>query len=78
MRAEGLVDSFVGKLSLFVGGCATPAASLAPFVAGLAGGSGPSIARTVSPESAAEGVAVAICVQSGRGETLRKAMGSGN
>ena len=78
MRVEGLVESFVGKSSLCVDGCAAPGASLAPFVAGLAGGCGPSLACTASPESVAEGVAVAICVPFGRSETVRKALGSGN
>ena len=78
MRAEGLVESFVGKSSLCVDGRAAPGASLAPFVAGLAGGSGLSLACAASPESVAEGVAVAICVPSGRCETVRRALGSGS
>ena len=78
MRAEGFLESFVGKSSLCVDGCATPtpAASLAPFGAVLAGRCSPSLACTASPESVAEGVAVAICVSSGCTETVGKAFGS--
>jgi hypothetical protein len=67
--AEDLLESLAGKSSLGVDRCATPAASLAAFSAGLTGGNGASLACAASPESMAEGVGAAICFGSVGGET---------
>jgi hypothetical protein len=68
--AADSLESLVGKSSLGVDRCATPAASLAAFGAGLMGGNGASLACAATPESVAEGVGIAICVGSVGSETL--------
>ena len=68
--AADLLESLVGKSSLGVDRCATPAASLAAFGARLTGGNGASLACAATPEPVAEGVGIAICVGSVGNETV--------
>jgi hypothetical protein len=76
--AEDLFESLAGKSSLGVGRCATPAAWLAAFGAGLTGGNGASLASAASPEAKAEGVGAATCVRSVGNETVGTGRESGD
>ena len=76
-RADDFALSLVGKSSLGVEGCATPAVSLV-FGPNWLSGCGATAAGGASPPGASGAVDAAIGVPSGRNETVRTGFGLGN